>query len=170
MCIRDSHQPLPVEPKFLCRHAGLYGGGRRIRDLSLHQFIQRYAEHSTQFHQLLQIRYAGVVFPLADRLPGYSQLLRQGILTEPCFCPQLDQPLSQGHGPASRFSSAIIIAEGGGIVHQGPLAIPQPPVAMNKKTAADVYKRQTVTGVESYAFPYEFLEDRWVFTDFHLIY
>ena len=28
----------------------------------------------------------------------------------------------------------------------------------------------TVTGVESYAFPYEFLEDRWVFTDFHLIY
>lgn len=27
----------------------------------------------------------------------------------------------------------------------------------------------TVTGVESYAFPYEFLEDRWVFTDFHLI-
>jgi len=27
-----------------------------------------------------------------------------------------------------------------------------------------------VTGVESYAFPYEFLEDRWVFTDFHLIY
>jgi hypothetical protein len=24
--------------------------------------------------------------------------------------------------------------------------------------------------VESYAFPYEFLEDRWVFTDFHLIY
>ena len=28
----------------------------------------------------------------------------------------------------------------------------------------------TVTGVESYAFPYEFVEDRWVFTDFHLIY
>ena len=28
----------------------------------------------------------------------------------------------------------------------------------------------TVTGVESYAFPYEFQEDRWVFTDFHLIY
>ncbi|CAN4006297.1 translation initiation factor IF-3, partial [Dysosmobacter welbionis] len=67
----------------------------------------------------------------------YSQLLRQGILTEPCFCPQLDQPLSQGHGLASRFNSATIIAEGGGIVHQGPLAIPQPPVAMNKKTAAD---------------------------------
>ncbi|CAN4012647.1 hypothetical protein GLDPPO_GLDPPO_00730, partial [Dysosmobacter welbionis] len=64
----------------------------------------------------------------------YSQLLRQGILTEPCFCPQLNQPFSQGHGLASRFNSTTIIAEGGGIVHQGPLAIPQPPVAMNKKT------------------------------------
>ena len=27
-----------------------------------------------------------------------------------------------------------------------------------------------VTGVERYAFPYEFVEDRWVFTDFRLIY
>lgn len=29
---------------------------------------------------------------------------------------------------------------------------------------------ETVTGVECYAFPYEFVEDHWVFTDFRMIY
>ena len=29
---------------------------------------------------------------------------------------------------------------------------------------------KTVTGVECYSFPYEFVEDRWVFTDFDLVY
>ena len=27
-----------------------------------------------------------------------------------------------------------------------------------------------VRGVQSYAFPYEFVEDRWVFTDFQMVY
>lgn len=29
---------------------------------------------------------------------------------------------------------------------------------------------ETVTGVECYAFPYEFVEDHWVFTDFRMVY
>ena len=29
---------------------------------------------------------------------------------------------------------------------------------------------QTVVGLESWSFPYVFLDDRWVFTDFRLVY
>ena len=30
--------------------------------------------------------------------------------------------------------------------------------------------RETVVGLESWSFPYAFVEDRWVFTDFRLVY
>lgn len=87
----------------------LYGGAAKTMNPGpSFTSSSRYAEHCTQFHQLLQIRYAGVVFPTCDRsliLPAF----RQGILIgEPCFCPQLDQPLSRSWSRLSRFTPATI--------------------------------------------------------------
>ena len=70
---------------------GIFGAGRDLRLIvcvraggrvrsALHQLVQRHAENLAQPHQLVQIRHAGIRLPLAHRLPGDTQPLRQGIL------------------------------------------------------------------------------------------
>ena len=73
--------------------------GLRLRELpglSFHQLVQRDAEHLRELYQSVQVRDAPVRLPLADGLPGDTQLFRQGVLGKSRLCAQPHNPLPHG--------------------------------------------------------------------------
>ena len=67
-------------------------------------------------------------FPLADRLPGYADLMGQGLLTHSAGLAGPAEALGEGHG-ASSFRSASMIADAAVARNQPKLAFRQPAVA-----------------------------------------
>ena len=98
--------------------------------------------------------------------PGIEDLADLRAYLRVVFSPDLtERLLTQGQRPAYRdVDGALYAAAGVGREKESDKGSVEVTVELLDSS------RSTVIGVESYAFPYEFVEGSWAFTDFQMVY
>lgn len=121
----------------------------------------------------------GWVYQKVD-YPGIEDLADLRAYLRVVFSPDLtERLLTRGEHPAYRdVDGALYAAVGVGREKESDKGSVEVEVTQESETAYDVEvtvelldsSRSTVIGVESYSFPYEYVEGNWAFTDFQLVY